>query len=48
MKASFALSLLLSALPLVASVPVGLEDELERKVLAMGSACVCGLGTKGF
>ena len=37
MKAS--LALVLSAAALVASVPVGLEDELERKVLAMGTAC---------
>ena len=37
MKAS--LALVLSAVALVASVPVGFEDELERKVLAMGSAC---------
>ena len=37
MKKSLALAL--SAVALVASVPVGLKDELERKVLAMGSAC---------
>ena len=46
MKASFALSLLLSALPLVASVPVGLEDELEHRVLAMGTACAAMEGAK--
>jgi len=37
MKKSLALAL--SAVALMASVPVGLKDELERKVLAMGSAC---------